>query len=103
MKLHRLAVPTVFGLLLGAAALVAATLLTAGAVSRAHAVKPSPALVARGRYLAQAAGCAACHTAPGGAPYAGGLAMQSGFGTIYATNITPDPEYGIGRWSAGDF
>ena len=60
-------------------------------------------LVARGRYLAQAADCAACHTAPGGAPCAGGLAMQSGFGTIYSTNITPDPDHGIGRWSAEDF
>ena len=60
-------------------------------------------LVARGRYLAQAADCAACHTAPGGAPFAGGLAMQSGFGIIYSTNITPDPDHGIGRWSADDF
>jgi mono/diheme cytochrome c family protein len=60
-------------------------------------------LVARGKYLAEAADCAACHSAPGGAPYAGGLAMQSGFGTIYATNITPDPGNGIGRWSADDF
>ena len=60
-------------------------------------------VVARGRYLAEAADCAACHTAPGGAPFAGGLALQSGFGTIYATNITPDPDYGIGRWNADDF
>ena len=60
-------------------------------------------VVARGKYLADAADCAACHTAPGGAPFAGGLAMQSGFGTIYATNISPDPDYGIGRWSADDF
>jgi mono/diheme cytochrome c family protein len=60
-------------------------------------------VVARGNYLAEAADCAACHTAPGGAPFAGGLAMQSGFGTIYATNITSDPDYGIGRWSADDF
>jgi mono/diheme cytochrome c family protein len=60
-------------------------------------------VVARGKYLAEAADCAACHTASGGAPFAGGLAMQSGFGTIYATNITPDPDYGIGRWSADDF
>ena len=62
-----------------------------------------PTWSARGRYLAAAADCAACHTAPGGAPYAGGLAMQSGFGTIYATNITPDPDDGIGRWTAADF
>ena len=60
-------------------------------------------VVARGKYLAEAADCAACHTAPGGAPFAGGLPMQSGFGTIYATNITPDPDDGIGRWSADDF
>jgi mono/diheme cytochrome c family protein len=60
-------------------------------------------VVARGKYLAEAADCAACHTAPGGAPFAGGLPMQSGFGTIYATNITPDPDNGIGRWSAEDF
>jgi mono/diheme cytochrome c family protein len=60
-------------------------------------------IVASGKYLAEAADCAACHTAPGGAPFAGGLAMQSGFGTIYATNITPDPDYGIGRWTADDF
>ena len=60
-------------------------------------------MVARGKYLAEAADCAACHTAPGGAPFAGGLAMESGFGTIYATNITPDPDYGIGPWSADDF
>ena len=63
----------------------------------------SPDVIARGKYLAEAADCAACHTAPGGAPFAGGLAMQSGFGTIYATNITPDPDDGIGRWSADDF
>src|SRR5215475_2600358 len=60
-------------------------------------------VVARGRYLAEAADCAACHTAAGGAPFAGGLALQSGFGTIYATNITPDPDVGVGRWSADDF
>jgi len=73
---------------------------TGGAVQVANA----PAeLVARGKYLAEAADCAACHSARGGAPYAGGLAMQSGFGTIYATNITPDPDNGIGRWSADDF
>jgi mono/diheme cytochrome c family protein len=60
-------------------------------------------LVARGKYLAAAADCAACHSAPGGAPFAGGLPMRSSFGTIYATNITPDPDEGIGRWSAEDF
>jgi mono/diheme cytochrome c family protein len=63
----------------------------------------SAEVVARGKYLAEAADCAACHSAPGGAPFAGGLPMQTGFGTIYATNITPDPDDGLGRWSAEDF
>ena len=66
-------------------------------------VQADPDLVARGRYLVQAADCAACHTAPGGAPFAGGLALQSGFGTIYSTNITPEPDEGIGGWSANEF
>ncbi len=60
-------------------------------------------LVARGQYLARAADCAACHTAPGGAPLAGGRAFPMPFGTLYATNITPDPETGIGRWSRAEF
>jgi mono/diheme cytochrome c family protein len=60
-------------------------------------------VVARGKYLAEAADCAACHSAPGGAPFAGGLPMQTGFGTVYATNITPEPDHGLGRWSAEDF
>src|SRR5277367_2850499 len=68
-----------------------------------QAVRAPADVVARGKYLAEAADCAACHTAPGGAPFAGGLAMQSGFGIIYTTNITPDPEHGIGRWSVDDF
>ena len=66
-------------------------------------VQADPDFVARGRYLVQAADCAACHTAPGGAPFAGGLALQSGFGTIYSTNITPEPDEGIGGWSANEF
>jgi mono/diheme cytochrome c family protein len=61
------------------------------------------ALVPRGRYLTQMADCAACHTAPGGAPYAGGLGFALPVGTLYATNISPDPTYGIGRWSRADF
>ena len=68
-----------------------------------QAVNTPADVVARGKYLSEAADCAACHTAPGGAPFAGGLPMQSGFGTIYATNITPDPDNGIGRWSAEEF
>jgi mono/diheme cytochrome c family protein len=61
-------------------------------------------LVARGEYLTRAADCAACHTAPGGKPFAGGLPFKLPMiGTIYSTNITPDPETGIGAWSDEDF
>lgn len=59
--------------------------------------------LSRGRYLADAADCAACHTAPGGAPFAGGVPLASPFGTIHGTNITPDPDHGIGRYTADDF
>jgi mono/diheme cytochrome c family protein len=61
------------------------------------------ALVERGRYLTRMADCAACHTADDGAPLAGGRAFPMPFGTLYATNITPDPETGIGRFSRADF
>lgn len=87
-----------------AAAAVATRNLRSGKTGGPLQAVSAPAdVVARGKYLAAAANCAACHTAPGGAPFAGGLAMPSGFGTIYATNITPDPDDGIGRWSAEDF
>ncbi len=56
----------------------------------------------RGRYLALAGNCGACHTRPGGQPFAGGLAFDTPFGTIYSSNITPDAKTGIGRWSAAD-
>jgi mono/diheme cytochrome c family protein len=59
--------------------------------------------IARGSYLAKAADCAACHTIPGGAPFAGGVKLGSPFGTFYGTNITPDPVHGIGKWSAAQF
>lgn len=59
--------------------------------------------VERGRYLAAAGDCAACHTAEGGQPYAGGRAVPTPFGTIYSTNITPDKATGLGDWSEEDF
>lgn len=60
-------------------------------------------LVARGRYVAELGDCVACHTAKGGTEMAGGLALESPMGTIYSTNITPDPETGIGGWSYPEF
>jgi mono/diheme cytochrome c family protein len=59
--------------------------------------------VAKGQVLAAAGYCATCHTAEGGAPYAGNYAMETGFGTVYSTNITPDPVSGIGAWSENAF
>lgn len=59
--------------------------------------------VERGRYLAHLGDCAGCHTAAGGQPFAGGLAIDTGFGAIYSPNITPDRDTGIGTWSKDDF
>ena len=59
--------------------------------------------VKRGEYLAKAADCVVCHTTPGGAEYAGGLAFPLPFGTLYSTNITADKDTGIGSYSDHDF
>jgi mono/diheme cytochrome c family protein len=63
----------------------------------------TPQLVARGAYLAEVGDCTACHTAPGGAPFAGALAIASPIGVIFSTNITPDRRTGIGGYAYGDF
>ena len=63
----------------------------------------TPENIARGAYLARAGDCVACHTARGGAEYAGGRLLDTPFGRLYGPNLTPDPETGIGRWSADDF
>ncbi|MEM5344586.1 c-type cytochrome [Paraburkholderia azotifigens] len=67
----------------------------------AHAA--DDALVKRGEYLAKAGDCIACHTAPHGKPFAGGLPMTTPMGAIYSTNITPDAQTGIGEYSEDDF
>ena len=69
------------------------------AIEATNAQPTGSALVAKGEYLTKAADCAACHTTPGGEPFAGGRAFKLPFGTIYSTNITPDPETGLGAWS----
>ena len=60
-------------------------------------------IVERGEYLTKAADCMVCHTAPGGAAFAGGLAFPLPFGTLYSTNITADRDTGIGNYSDQDF
>ena len=56
-----------------------------------------------GRYLTTAGNCYSCHTRPGGEAFAGGVAFHTDFGVIHSTNITPDPETGIGDWSDAEF
>ncbi|SLK03321.1 c-type cytochrome [Novosphingobium mathurense] len=65
--------------------------------------KPSADLVKRGEYVARAADCVACHGLPGKPAFTGGLEMATPMGSIFATNITPDRETGIGAYSLADF
>jgi mono/diheme cytochrome c family protein len=59
--------------------------------------------LAKGRYLAEAADCEACHTTEHGKPFAGGRPFDTEFGTLYSPNITPDRETGIGDWTDAEF
>jgi len=59
----------------------------------------APELIAKGEALAGGGYCAECHTTKGGQTFAGGYAFGTPFGVMYSTNITPDPETGIGHWS----
>ena len=83
--------------------LVASLALTLSLPLLAHAAANDDPLVARGAYLAKVGDCVACHSAPKGKPFAGGLPMTTPMGNIYTTNITPDPDTGIGKWSEEDF
>lgn len=68
-----------------------------------EAFTPTPQQVERGAYLARAGNCVTCHTTRGGAQYAGGRGIDTPFGTVYSTNLTPDMATGIGSWSAAHF
>jgi mono/diheme cytochrome c family protein len=94
----------------------AALLVIAGAVAFALIWRPAlaaiappagevfePDLIKRGRTLAAIGNCNTCHTVRGGQDFAGGLAVPTPFGTIFSTNITPDPDTGIGNWSEAAF
>lgn len=65
--------------------------------------KPQQALIDKGRYLAAAADCSACHTHDAAAPYGGGNPFGLPIGTLYAPNITPDKQHGIGNYTETDF
>ncbi|MET4575704.1 c-type cytochrome [Ottowia thiooxydans] len=73
-----------------------------GAVEKTHG-SDQVAQLERGAYLARAGNCMACHTTRGGAPWAGGRGIPTPFGTLYSSNLTPDPETGIGQWNAASF
>lgn len=77
--------------------------LLCSALAQADNHSFSPELVAQGAYLARIGDCVACHTAKDGQPFAGGLPMETPVGVIYSTNITPDPNTGIGQYSLQDF
>ena len=86
--------------------LLPAILVLLSTIGLARASQPAPdqTLIERGRYLAKAGDCIACHTGKGEAEFAGGLKMNVPMlGAIYSTNITPDPETGIGRYTEQDF
>ncbi len=68
-----------------------------------NSLKNDAQLVQQGEYLAKLGNCAACHSARGGEPFAGGKPIHTPFGAVYASNITPDPQHGIGSWSAEAF
>jgi mono/diheme cytochrome c family protein len=95
---------------------IAGILIAGGAAAFAVAWRPAiaaidppapqsfdAALVKRGRDLASIGNCNDCHTVRGGKTFAGGLPVPTPFGTIYSSNITPDAETGIGRWSEAAF
>ena len=87
---------SIAGLVLMGAAFLASTVSVWAATADAQTVE-------RGRYLAQAGDCVACHTAEKGAAMAGGRALDTPFGKLYSTNITPDRETGIGKYSFEQF
>ena len=72
-------------------------------VSSLKAAPPTQQQIARGEYLARLGDCAACHSVPSAPPFSGGLKMHIPIGTIYTTNITPDPTHGIGGFTLADF
>ncbi|SDR48931.1 Cytochrome c, mono-and diheme variants [Paraburkholderia fungorum] len=90
------------------ALLSSALLVTAGATlaptsAFAQSAEQDAALIKHGEYLARAGDCMACHSAAGKKPFAGGLPIVSGLGTIYSTNITPSQRSGIGNYTEQQF
>ena len=100
-KLAIVALVLVGGLI--AAALVWQVVRPGALTGTSKVVDATDQLISRGEYLARVGDCIACHTPPGGKPFSGSRAMPTPFGNLYASNITPDDETGIGQWTADDF
>ncbi|RDV05735.1 cytochrome c [Undibacter mobilis] len=83
--------------------LVVALAALAVAAGAAHAVEQPYDQIEAGRYQAVLGDCTGCHTAPGGKPFAGGVALDTPFGRLVSPNITPDRATGIGTWNEDDF
>jgi len=77
--------------------------LCSAVASTVRAAEPSPELIAYGKTLVEAGDCAGCHTADPAKPFAGGKRIDTPFGAIYAPNLTPDRDTGIGGWADADF
>ena len=91
-------------LLVAAVALVwALNVRDESAIANVEAIPASSEMIARGAYLARAGNCMACHTTRGGEPYAGGRAIETPFGAVYTSNLTPNEQSGIGSWTAEHF
>ncbi|MGB7420949.1 MAG: cytochrome c [Comamonas sp.] len=107
MKVRRLIMVSVLTatlvLALGAYAVTVFNRLDETPIDPQAAVSGSPELITRGAYLARIGDCVSCHTRPGGAAYAGGRAVQTPFGAVFAGNLTPDDATGLGRWNADEF
>lgn len=102
--MHRLFKFIGFLIVLGIVFLLAVIFVPVQRTGPVEALSPDyKAPEGRGKYMAELADCAACHTRPGGAPFSGGAEVASPFGTIYASNITPDKETGIGGWTLAQF
>ncbi|HCP57264.1 MAG TPA: cytochrome C, partial [Pseudomonas sp.] len=85
------------------ATLGALVMLAAHAQGSETAAGTDSAQIKRGEYIAHLGDCVACHTAPGGKLMAGGLELKTPMGIIYSSNITPDPETGIGKYTFEEF
>ena len=82
---------------------IAATTPTELLAKRIDDATPDADQVRRGQYLVAAGDCMSCHLREGGEPFAGGLGLKTPFGVIYSSNITPDPQTGIGAWTSEQF